>query len=277
MRVRTMQRFFLSAAAAVLVGIIALAQGTSVVATRIALVHDSSGFSAYLVDQESRAVYFSLNDRDGRSVCSAVCLRTWSPLAAGEDLEIGEGLDPSAFGSIELSDGTSQLTYYGRPLYVLANAELAKGTSSHGTGGLWFLIGPDGEKAAASQDAAGPADNVPTDVGTGWFTAEQAQRGKRAYEANCAVCHHVSLLGEQYAPALKGSSFLRKWAGQSVGDLFMFVSEQMPLTAPGSLTDQQYIDIVAYVLSQNDLPAGGTELPPAPDQLSGLPLPAATE
>lgn len=269
---------FILLMSAVLAGIFVLAQGTGVTATSIEVMSDAGGFAAYLVDQEGRALYFSLNDRDGRSVCSAVCQRTWSPLIAAEDVSLGEGIDPTAIGRFEREDGSAQITYFGRPLYVLADAEAATGTSAHGTGGLWFLISPSGDRAeAGQQDGADQGDDEAADVGSGWYTAEQAQRGQRVYEANCAVCHHASLLGEQYAPALKGPSFLRRWAGQSVGDLYTFVHDRMPLGMPGSLTDQQYIDVVAYILSHNELPPGGEELPPSVDQLSGLEIPAAAE
>jgi hypothetical protein len=35
----------------------------------------------------------------------------------------------------------------------------------------------------------------------------------------------------------------------------------MPYDSPGALSDQQYTDIVAYMLELNGVPAGTTELP----------------
>src|SRR5580700_4324124 len=46
--------------------------------------------------------------------------------------------------------------------------------------------------------AAGPA------VG---LTAEQASRGKAAYDDNCANCHGTNLDNGQFGPALRGSAF----------------------------------------------------------------------
>jgi hypothetical protein len=34
----------------------------------------------------------------------------------------------------------------------------------------------------------------------------------------------------------------------------------MPLTAPGSLTNQDYTDITAFILAENGFPAGSTKL-----------------
>jgi hypothetical protein len=35
----------------------------------------------------------------------------------------------------------------------------------------------------------------------------------------------------------------------------------MPPDRPGGLTDQNYADILAFILSQNEVAAGGSELP----------------
>jgi hypothetical protein len=47
-----------------------------------------------------------------------------------------------------------------------------------------------------------------------------------------------------------------------VWDLFEYTRENMPQDDPGSLDDETYADIVAYVLSENDFPEGGDELGP---------------
>lgn len=260
----------------VLASVAVLAQDAPTSATSLFVVEDSDGFASYLVDQVGRVIYFSLNDREGQSKCSVKCLEDWRPITGAKDLVLGEGIDANAMGNAESTDGSEQLSYFGRPLYVQADPELATTTSAHGTGGLWFLINPAGERAEKSEVSGetGSLDNID---GSGWFTVEQAQRGKSAYESSCAVCHHTSLFGEQYAPALKGAAFLRNWGGESVADLYRFIHERMPLGSPGSLSDQQYIDIVTYILSQNELPPGGTELSPAFEDLTGLSIPGPND
>ena len=42
----------------------------------------------------------------------------------------------------------------------------------------------------------------------------------------------------------------------------------MPENNPGSLTDQEYVDVIAYMLSFNGMPAGDDELPPDPQSLA---------
>ena len=113
----------------------------------------------------------------------------------------------------------------------------------------------------------------------GWFTDAQAERGRGSYLEHCAECHSRDLQARstyislyQY-PALTGSWFMDRWEGESVRTLFQVVRHTMPLDDPGSLDQQEYADIVAYILQANDFPAGDTELPPErenPDRLGGF-------
>ena len=42
----------------------------------------------------------------------------------------------------------------------------------------------------------------------------------------------------------------------------------MPENNPGSLTDQEYIDLIAYMLTVGGTPAGNDELSPDPQRLA---------
>jgi mono/diheme cytochrome c family protein len=76
---------------------------------------------------------------------------------------------------------------------------------------------------------------------------------------NCAACHDAKLAGG-VGPALAGKDFIATWKDKPVGELFVRVKDTMPLTAPGTLTAQQTSDIIAFVLSSNQFPAGASEL-----------------
>lgn len=97
--------------------------------------------------------------------------------------------------------------------------------------------------------------------GTGWFTQAQVDRGRWEYGAKCSSCHGAQLQGTG-APPLKGPEFSAQWNNKSLKDLYAFVHSQMPLGYPDSLNSQEYADLVAYVLSNNGLPAGQEELTP---------------
>ena len=96
--------------------------------------------------------------------------------------------------------------------------------------------------------------------GEGVYTAAQAESGRAIYEDRCAVCHQSNLQGSFEAPQLAGDSFLLFWADLSPGDLFFRISRSMPPGQAGSLTDEEYLDVVAYLLQANGAPAGGAAL-----------------
>lgn len=105
------------------------------------------------------------------------------------------------------------------------------------------------------------AQGAPRSVWDGVFSAEQAARGKTAYDERCAKCHGDSLAGAEMAPALSGAAFLDNWNGIMVGDLVERIRTTMPADNPGSLSRRNATDIAVYILSANQVPAGSAELP----------------
>jgi mono/diheme cytochrome c family protein len=91
------------------------------------------------------------------------------------------------------------------------------------------------------------------------YTKAQASLGFIKFLANCAQCHGAHLEGRS-GPALKGPNWANAKADYTVGEVFTVVSQQMPATAPGSLTHDEYVDIMAYLLQQNGYPAGAKAL-----------------
>lgn len=97
-------------------------------------------------------------------------------------------------------------------------------------------------------------------VWDGVYAADQAARGKQAYDAACAACHGADLKGVRDNRPLVGDRFWQDWGEDSLGTMFSVVRRTMPRTAPASLPEQSYLDIVAYVLQQNGYPQGTSEL-----------------
>jgi len=104
----------------------------------------------------------------------------------------------------------------------------------------------------------------------GFYTIDQATRGRNVYSQNCGTCHGDNLGGQDPAPALVGDAFMTLWAGHSVGDLFDRTRTTMPQASPGSLSPQAYLDVVAYLLRSNDFPSGKQELNDSPAVLKGM-------
>jgi mono/diheme cytochrome c family protein len=92
------------------------------------------------------------------------------------------------------------------------------------------------------------------------FSDAQAKRGQAAYLRECAPCHGDDLRGIGLAPALGPDDFLFVWENRTLGDLFDRIRTAMPPDRPGALPPESYRDIVAFLLSANQFPAGDTEL-----------------
>jgi mono/diheme cytochrome c family protein len=105
----------------------------------------------------------------------------------------------------------------------------------------------------------------------GWYTADEASKGKSLFQANCQGCHG-SELGGGVGPALKGPSFAGTWGTKTLGALVSFEHSKMPLTAPGSLTLPDYQNLAAFILQQNGLPAGNRPLSSGADNARVLGL-----
>jgi hypothetical protein len=91
----------------------------------------------------------------------------------------------------------------------------------------------------------------------GVYTTEQAARGQDAYREDCRSCHEGI---DQEGPDLKGSEFVDRWRGDKLNVLFTHIRTNMPGNRPGSLSESTYIDVLAFLLSANGLPAGSKEL-----------------
>jgi polyvinyl alcohol dehydrogenase (cytochrome) len=91
----------------------------------------------------------------------------------------------------------------------------------------------------------------------GVYRADQVEAGRALYAKSCAEgCHGVNLAGGGPTPSLTGPDFLARWSGLSLGELYKRVRTTMPKSAPGSLGDENYVKVIAYLLSANGFPAG---------------------
>jgi mono/diheme cytochrome c family protein len=96
-------------------------------------------------------------------------------------------------------------------------------------------------------------------VRDGVFTDAQAARGQATYQKQCASCHGDTLQGLQ-GPPLVAEAFLSHWHTQPLADLASKIRNTMPAGAAGTLTPQQSVDLVAFILKSGGFPAGRTDL-----------------
>lgn len=105
------------------------------------------------------------------------------------------------------------------------------------------------------------------------FTQAQVDAGIAKYKETCQICHGSSLANGQFGTPLRGNFFREKWKGKSLGELVTFVYEKMPPDNLMSLTPEQYIGAVAYILSRNDIAVSETAMSDDKEALKSVMLP----
>jgi len=86
----------------------------------------------------------------------------------------------------------------------------------------------------------------------GVFTEAQVSAGQMANNAGCKACHDTKF----YRDIWKG------WIDKPLMNFWNFIVAEMPSDNPGSLLDQEYTDVIAYILWDLGFPSGETALDP---------------
>lgn len=96
--------------------------------------------------------------------------------------------------------------------------------------------------------------------------AEQVAAGQGVYAADCAQCHGEQGQGGTGPLLIGGNKRIASY--ENTTRLFDYVSRTMPFDTPGSLSEQQYWDVIAYLLEENDLLPADTVLTPEADPVA---------
>src|SRR5580765_8651320 len=99
--------------------------------------------------------------------------------------------------------------------------------------------------------------------GSAAYTAAQAASGRTTYQAQCASCHLPDLKGSGDAAPLAGAEFMGGWGRRTTRELLSFMQLTMPPTRPGGLSQEEYVNVAAFILQSNGAPAGPQALSPA--------------
>lgn len=86
------------------------------------------GYTLYVFDNDLAA--------PGTSTCNDGCAANWPPVLVGDDVASGV----NGLSSIVRNDGTTQVTYNGRPLYFYAFDTSTDSTAGDGVGGVWWAV-----------------------------------------------------------------------------------------------------------------------------------------
>ena len=114
---------------------------------------DAGDLGKVLVDSQGRTVYLFQKDTGSMSTCSGECARDWPPVTTSGKPTAGDGVTASMLGTTKRSDGTTQVTYNGHPLYRYAGDANAGDTNGQGLntfGALWYVLSPAGNEVTSS-------------------------------------------------------------------------------------------------------------------------------
>ncbi len=115
---------------------------------------------------------------------------------------------------------------------------------------------PAGERAAA----LGRPDDTTTNDGV--YTKAQAAGAKKQFDRICADCHAFTVAAKKKPKDLPlgDEPFFENWSGRPLGELVTLIALTMPNDGSATVTEAEAVNLVAYVLQQNDFPAGSKPL-----------------
>ena len=118
----------------------------------------STGLGKILVDSHGKTLYLFEKDTGTKSTCSGGCATIWPPLLASGKPTAGSGAKASLLGTTRRSDGGSQVTYNGHPLYLYEADNSAGDTSGQGVnayGALWYVLSASGSEITTASSNSG--------------------------------------------------------------------------------------------------------------------------
>lgn len=108
-------------------------------------VGKSDTLGSFLTDDKGMTLYLYTKDTPNTSTCYDKCATAWPPLLTTGSPVAGTGVDASKFGTTTRTDGTTQATYNGWPLYYFAKDKQPGDTTGQNVGSVWFVVSPAGD------------------------------------------------------------------------------------------------------------------------------------
>jgi predicted lipoprotein with Yx(FWY)xxD motif len=102
-----------------------------------------------LVGPNGHSVYLFEKDAGTASSCSGACATAWPPVTTSGAPTATGAVQAAKLGTTSRSDGTSQVTYAGHPLYYFVGDRAASDVHGQGLknfGAGWYVVAPNGQK-----------------------------------------------------------------------------------------------------------------------------------
>jgi predicted lipoprotein with Yx(FWY)xxD motif len=85
-------------------------------------------------------LYTNKNDKPGSSACNSACAQIWPPLLVTTGAPAGPSGLMGTLGVVTWSDGTTQVTYNGQPLYLYTGDSKSGSANGDGIDGIWAAV-----------------------------------------------------------------------------------------------------------------------------------------
>ncbi len=109
----------------------------------------SSGLGRILVDAKGRTLYLFEKDKGTTSSCYGACAGGWPPYTTTGAPQAGSGVSAPLLGTTARTDGKTEVTYHGHPLYYFVGDSKPGDTNGEGVnafGAEWYVLSAAGNK-----------------------------------------------------------------------------------------------------------------------------------
>jgi predicted lipoprotein with Yx(FWY)xxD motif len=103
----------------------------------------NSQLGTIVTDGSGRTLYLFMRDERNKSNCTGSCTQTWPPLTATSPTG-GDDIAANLLGTITRDDGSTQVTYNGKPLYHYGQDTQPGDTKGQNLSSVWFTVSVDG-------------------------------------------------------------------------------------------------------------------------------------
>lgn len=126
-----------------------------------------------LVDSQGLTLYTFQKDTGSKSMCAGNCASVWPPLTAS-GRPTGNGVNTGMLGTTKRSDGSTQVTYGGHPLYTYtadSGPGQATGNGINSFGAVWNAVASSGAQAPSGGSSGGSSAGGSASSGGGSSTS----------------------------------------------------------------------------------------------------------
>jgi predicted lipoprotein with Yx(FWY)xxD motif len=141
---------FVLAAALALGATAGLAAGASSPSSPANIGVRSTSLGKVLVNGKRVTLYLFMKDKNGKSACSGACAKAWPPVLTKGRPTASGGAASAKLGTTKRTDGTTQVTYNGHPLYTFIKDQNKPGSTAgegvNAFGAEWYVLGTNGKR-----------------------------------------------------------------------------------------------------------------------------------